>query len=38
VVVGYYQKAGNPILKINADQPIDQVTQAVLARLDSLKK
>lgn len=38
VVVGYYQKAGNPILRINADQPIDQVTQSVLEKLDSLKK
>lgn len=38
VVVGYYQKAGNPILRINADQPIDQVTKTVLEKLDSLKK
>ena len=38
VVVGYYQKAGNPILRINADQPIDQVTKMVLEKLDSLKK
>lgn len=38
VVVGYYQKAGNPILRINADQPIDQVTKTVLEKLDSLMK
>ncbi len=37
VVVGFYQKAGNPILRIDADKPIDEVTKSVFKELDPLK-
>ncbi len=37
-VVGYYKSKGAVILDIDAAQEIDQVTQAVLQKLDSLKK
>lgn len=37
-VVGYYKSKGAVILDIDAAQEIDQVTQAVLQKLDTLKK
>jgi adenylate kinase len=37
-VVGYYKSKGAVILDIDAAQEIDQVTQAVLQKLDALKK
>jgi adenylate kinase len=36
-VVGYYQKAGRKVIDINADQPVDAVSQAAFAKLDALK-
>ena len=36
-VVGYYQKKGNVILDIDANQDIDKVTADVLEKLDALK-
>ncbi|OQY07981.1 MAG: adenylate kinase [Planctomycetales bacterium 4572_13] len=35
-VVGYYQKKGNTILDIDANQEIDKVTASVLDKLDAL--
>ncbi|MGH2270265.1 adenylate kinase [Anaerohalosphaeraceae bacterium U12dextr] len=37
-VVGYYQSKGATILDIDAAQEIDQVTQAIFQKLDTLKK
>ena len=35
-VVGYYENKGNPIVTIDADRGIDEVTAAVLAGLDNV--
>jgi adenylate kinase len=36
-VVGYYQKAGRKVIDIDADKPVDAVSQAAFAKLDALK-
>jgi adenylate kinase len=36
-VVGYYQKAGRKVIDIDADKPVDTVSQAAFAKLDALK-
>ncbi|HSV26276.1 MAG TPA: adenylate kinase [Sedimentisphaerales bacterium] len=36
-VVGYYQRVGRKVIDIDADQPVDQVSVAVFARLDALR-
>jgi adenylate kinase len=36
-VVGYYQKAGQKVIDIDADKPVDTVSQAAFAKLDALK-
>jgi len=36
-VVGYYRKAGQKVLDIDADKPADKVSQAIFTELDALR-